>query len=85
MKEDLSYMSHMTDEQILESELKLIAQAIEAVRAVAHIHGMHEDGLFDPDWMDGLDVMIQRLRQRDADCLRGLRSVNKLAVPAVSH
>ena len=85
MKEDLSYMSYMTDEQIFESEMKLIAQAIEAVRAVAHIHGMHEDGLFDPDWMDGLDVMIQRLRQRDADCLRGLRSVNKLAVPAVSH
>lgn len=85
MKEDLSYMSYMTDEQIYESEMKLIAQAIEAVRAVAHIHGMHEDGHFDPDWMDGLDVMIHRLRDREGDCLRGLRSVNKLAVPAASH
>ena len=78
-------MSYMTDEQILESEMKLIAQAIEAVRAVAHIHGMHEDGLFDPDWMDQLDLTILRLRGREGACLRGLRSINKLAVPAVSH
>ena len=85
MKEDLSYMNHMTDEQIFESEMKLIVHAIEAVRAVAHMHGMHEDGLFDPDWMDQLDLTIHRLRQRDADCHRGLRSVNKLAVPAVSR
>ena len=77
-------MNHMTDEQILESEMKLIVHAIEAVRAVAHMHGMHEDGLFDPDWMDQLDLTIQRLRQRDADCHRGLRSVNKLAVPTFS-
>ena len=84
MKEDLSYMNHMTDEQILESEMKLIVHAIEAVRAVAHMHGMHEDGLFDPDWMDQLDLTIHRLRQRDADCHRGLRSVNKLAVPTFS-
>lgn len=78
-------MNHMTDEQILESEMKLIVHAIEAVRAVAHIHGMHEDDLFDPDWMDQLDLTILRLRQRDADCLRGLRSIGKLAVPAVSR
>lgn len=85
MKEDLSYMSYMTDEQILTNETRLIVQAIEALRAVAHMHGMHEEGLFDPDWMDGVDVMIHRLRGRDADCLRGLRSVNKLAVPAISR
>ena len=85
MKEDLSYMSYNTDAQLLEQEMQSITPAIEALRTVAHLHGMSEGDLFDPDWMDQLDLTIQRLRQRDADCHRGLRSVNKLAVPAVSR
>lgn len=77
MTNELDYMTYRTDEQIANEERDAIAKAIEAIRAVAHIHGFNEDGLYDPDWMDFLDTTLHRLRYRDGDCLRVLRSVGK--------
>ena len=73
-----------TDSQINQDEMKSIANAIATLRVVAIVHGYHQEH-YDPDWMDQLDLMIQRLRGRDAACLRLQRHLGELAVPAESH
>jgi hypothetical protein len=75
---------NMTDSEINRDEMRAIANAIEALRVVATLHGFHQEH-FDPDWIDQLDLMINRLRHRDAGCLRLQRHLGELAVPASSH
>lgn len=84
MKDDLSYMSHMTDSEINQMEMRVLVEAIDALRGVSQVHGMHDEH-YDPDWMDQLDLMIQRLRHRDSGCLRLQRHLGELAVPAESN
>ena len=77
-------MTNMTDSEINREEMRAIADAIEAVRVVATLHGLHQEH-YDPDWMDQLDLMIHRLRGGDSKCLRLQRHLGELAVPASSH
>jgi hypothetical protein len=67
-----------TDSEINQDEMKAIANAVAALRVVAMVHGYHQEH-YDPDWIDQLDLMIQRLRGRDADCLRLQRHLGELA------
>jgi len=78
-------MNHMTDSEINQMEMRALVDAIDALRGVAQAHGMHEEHYYDPDWMDMIDVMILRLRSRDAGCLRLQRHLGELAVPAKSN
>ena len=78
---DSDYNSSMiTDSQINQQERQCIDVAIEALRTLAHNHGMHSEH-YDEQWMDMLDKMIKNLRTRDADCLRLQRHLGELAVP----
>lgn len=67
----------MTDNEINRDEMRAIANAITALRAVAAIHGYHQEH-YDSDWMETLDEMIGRLRYRDGDCLRLQRHLGEL-------
>jgi len=73
----------MNDEQLLLDEMRAIDASIDALRAVAHQHGMQEEH-YDPDWMDSLDTMILRLRHRTDDCYRTRRAMFGPAVPVRS-
>lgn len=66
-----------TDSQINQDEMRAIANAIAALRVVAMVHGYHQEH-YNPDWIDQLDLMIQRLRYRDEDCLRLQRHLGEL-------
>lgn len=67
----------MTDNEINREEMRAIANAITAIRAVAAIHGHHQE-YYDSDWMEVLDEMITNLRYRDGDCLRLQRHLGEL-------
>ena len=75
---------NMTDSEINQQEMRAIAAAIEALRVVATLHGFHQKH-FDIDWSEQLDLMIQKLRYRDGDCLRLQRHLGELAVPGSCH
>jgi hypothetical protein len=61
--------SMTTDSEINRDEMRAIANAITALRAVVKVHGQHQEH-YDSVWMEVLDEMITNLRYRDGDCLR---------------